>query len=244
MAAKSHQAGADPGRPDPVRRASTDLVIFDFDGVIADSEVISLSTLRETMARYGLDLSVEEVRRRYLGVASDKAIRDVAANRPERTADGFRETWHDTLFRRFRSELAPVSGLHDLLGEIEALGLPYCIASSSSFQRIGVALEAMRMTERFRHVFSAELVKNGKPAPDLFLHAARQLRTDPERCLVIEDSPFGVRAAKAAGMRAIGFLGGSHLSSIRDDHRVTLIEAGADIVLEDLSEVASEIVSG
>lgn len=218
-------------------RAGVALVIFDFDGVIADSEVISLSSLGETLAEFGLPLPPEELRRRYLGRASDSVLSDLRAVCPPDRAARFLETWQARLFARFRTELVAMAGLGTLLGALETRGLPWCIASSGSFRRLGVALGALRLGERFAHVYSAEQVRRGKPAPDLFLHAAADLGISPARCLVIEDSPYGIRAARAAGMRAAGFLGGAHLAGIAADHRALLQEAGADPVLETLEAV-------
>ena len=217
--------------------AGVGLVIFDFDGVVADSEVLSLSSLQTALREFGIDLALDKVRLRYLGIAIDKIKRDVEAESPRGTSDGFSKTWHEALFGMFRRELRPVPGLVDLLGRIEARGVPYCIASSSTFERIGVALDAMGLVERFTHVYSAELVEHGKPAPDLFLHAAKEFGISPGNCLVIEDSPGGIKAAKVAGMRVIGFLGGAHLKGIRDHHRRILLEQDADDVVESLSEI-------
>lgn len=220
-----------------------DLIIFDFDGVVADSEVISLHSLRHTLGDFGIDLSIDEVRARYLGVATDKIIREVAAESSAGTSDGFREAWDEVLFDRFRRELAPVPGITDLLDRIEDRGIPFCIASSGSFERIGIALDAIELTDHFEYVFSAELVRNGKPAPDLFLHAAEHLGVEPARCLVIEDSPYGIMAARAAHMLSIGFIGGAHLASIRGVHRGVLLRAGADRIVDSLDDIVVDQVA-
>lgn len=217
--------------------AQTGLVIFDFDGVIADSEVISLSTLQEALAAYGIEMDLEEVRRRYLGLSADKIAQDVGQERPDAQLDTFRAAWHRSLFERFRSDLTPVDGVAAFLDRIDGRGMPFCIGSSSSFERLDVALGAMDMRGRFANVFSAQLVERGKPAPDLFLHAAEQIGVAAERCVVIEDSPFGIIAAREAGMLAVGFLGGSHLASVRDAHREKLLQAGADIVIDGFDEI-------
>jgi HAD superfamily hydrolase (TIGR01509 family) len=219
------------------------LVILDFDGVVADSEIISLSSLRAALSEFGLHLKPDQVRHRYLGVAIDKIERDIDKESPLGTSAGFSQIWHNTLFERFRSELIPVPGLVDLLNRIEVRGLPYCIASSSTFERIGIALDAMGLTKRFKHIFSAQQVERGKPAPDLFLHAAKGFDILPGKCVVVEDSPHGIRAAKAAGMCAVGFLGGAHLNDIRDEHRRTLMGEGADRVVESLDEILVDEVN-
>jgi HAD superfamily hydrolase (TIGR01509 family) len=230
-------ANTRPGQSTALLPDRPDLVIFDFDGVVADSEIISLTSLQHTLKAWGIDLSLETVRARYLGLATDKILRDVAAENSEHGAEGFRAVWHDELFARFRRELVPVPGISALLDRIAAAGMSYCIASSGSFERIRIALEAMQMSERFEHVFSSELVQRGKPAPDLFLHAARSLGVQPERAIVIEDSPYGVMAARRAGMRCVGFLGGTHLVEIRDRHAIALRDAGAEMIVESLDQI-------
>nr|WP_306266203.1 HAD family phosphatase [Pararhizobium sp. IMCC3301] len=217
-----------------------DLLIFDFDGVIADSESISLSTLQSALRAYGNDLPLDEVRRRYLGKAMKQIKKDMQAEYSGADWDGFDVHWNAILFDRFRKELRPLPGLVALLDRAEARGLPYCIASSGSLERIGFALGAMGLGARFSHVFSAEQVTHGKPAPDLFLHAAKTIGVPPHRCLVLEDSPYGIQAAKSAGMRALGFVGGAHLEDIRAEHRDLLLEHGAHDVVEHLNEITFE----
>tara|TARA_R110002110_G_scaffold13706_2_gene65590 strand:- start:142 stop:840 length:699 start_codon:yes stop_codon:yes gene_type:complete len=219
------------------------LLIFDFDGVIADSEIISLSTLQSALRAYGNDLELDEVRRRYLGKSMKQIKRDMQAEHADTNWDGFDAHWNAILFDRFRNELRPLPGLVALLDRVETCGLPYCIASSGGLERIDVALDAMGLSARFSHVFSAEQVRHGKPAPDLFLLAAQTIRVPPDQCLVLEDSPFGIRAAKSAGMRALGFVGGSHLEGIRAEHRDLLLEHGAHDVVEHLNEITIEKMS-
>lgn len=215
------------------------LVLFDFDGVIADSEVLSLDILRAALADVGMSRSLEDVRRAYLGTSRDTVARDVAEFCGADRAPRFLAEWESTLFARFRRELRPVPGAKTLLDRLGALELPYAIASSGSLERISIALGAMDLSYRFAHVFSAEMVKHGKPAPDLFLHAARSMGIAPSATLVIEDSTVGITAARAAGMRCIGFVGGSHLTDLRDDHAAALRDAGADVILSDHAVLAA-----
>lgn len=218
--------GAQPSLWDGVR-----LVLFDFDGVVADSEVISLGTLRETLAEFGVPLAAAEVRRRFLGTSLATISARVADESPQRSTEGFGAAWQARLYAEFRASLRPMPHVVDLLDRLTEAGVGYCLASSSTFERIGVALEAMGLSDRLPHVFSSEQVAHGKPAPDLFLHAAEQMGTAPAECLVIEDSPYGVTAAKAAGMRCLGFVGGRHLEGVTETHADTLRAAGADGVL-------------
>jgi HAD superfamily hydrolase (TIGR01509 family) len=135
------------------------------------------------------------------------------------------------LFDRFKAELRPVPHVLDLVDRLQQSGTAFCIASSSTFNRIDIALDAMGVTNRFAHIFSAQQVARGKPAPDLFEYAARKMGVTPAACLVVEDSPHGVRAAGAAGMSAVGFLGGQHLIDLQAEHGAALLAAGAEFVL-------------
>ena len=220
-----------------------ELVIFDFDGVIADSEVISLATLQEALAAFGIDLSAEDVRRAFLGTSLARIEAYVAETGAGRTSQGFAETWQTALFDRFRAELAPVPQLPTLLEQLSARGIRYCIASSGTFERLGVALSALNLSGQFESIFSSEQVARGKPAPDLFLFAARELGVPPESCLVIEDSPYGIRAAKAANMRCAGFVGGTHLHEIAEEHGDLLRQQGADIVVTSLDAILAKDLS-
>ncbi|MEM8728717.1 MAG: HAD family phosphatase [Pseudomonadota bacterium] len=232
---------APPDQPDPNPKADlfagVRLLIFDFDGVVADSEVISLQTLQDALSRFGIDLSLQEVRDRFLGRSLATVEAFLRDHHSSDTPSGFADHWQDTLYARFRAELMPVAGIHTLLAALDRDGIPYCIASSGTHERIGVALDAMRMALQFRDVFSAEQVTRGKPDPDLFLFAASQVGVAPQDCLVIEDSLYGVRAAKAAGMRCIGFVGGSHLSGAQASHADMLSRAGADHVVEAFADL-------
>lgn len=214
-----------------------DLVIFDFDGVIADSEVISLSSLQVALNDFGVDLDLSEMQHRFLGKSINQIEAEAHTLNPDAKWEGFHTHWHAILFKRFETELAPIPGVIDLLDRLEALHLPYCIASGGSLERISLALRVMGMTSRFGHFFSSEQVKRGKPAPDLFLHAAKTLGAEPERCLVIEDSPFGIQAGRSAGMHTIGFLGGAHLQGSQESHRQLLLAQGAHGVVSELREI-------
>ena len=209
---------------------AVDLVIFDFDGVIADSEVISLATLSKALAAFGITMSPEDARQRFLG-RSTKSIKEYLGTHGSGDADAFAAVWEDDLFARFATELDPVNHVLDFIDALDELSKPYCIASSGTHKRIGTALQAMACSDRFGHIFSAQQVVRGKPAPDLFEFAARTLGVSPVDCLVIEDSPHGVRAAKTAGMRCVGFAGGQHLTSVENEHARLLTDHGADMVL-------------
>ncbi len=206
-------------------------VIFDFDGVVADSEPASLATLQQALAEFGLVMTLEQVRGQFLGKSLKTIEAHVMPRQTEGRSSSFAETWQTALFERFRTDLTAMPGLMAFLDALDQVGLPYCVASSSSFERLGVALEALHLGERLSNLFSAEQVKNGKPAPDLFLYAAAQMQSDPDTCLIIEDSPHGIRAAAAAHMPSVGFVGGGHLRGIEDDHAALLLDAGATHVV-------------
>lgn len=216
--------------------AGRGLVIFDFDGVLVDSEVMSLSTLRDTLRVYGADLTDAEVRARFLG----GSIRQIVGflnglDAPSRPVETFEAAWYETLFARFRTDLKPMPGALALLDHLDGMGMGYCIASGGSVTRLGVALEVTGLGARFgNRVYSADMVARGKPAPDIFLYAARQMGFDPDACVVIEDSPAGAQAAHAAGMRAVGFVGGGHLRDRAKDHRDILVALHAEAVVDDL----------
>ncbi|MEM1365379.1 MAG: HAD family hydrolase [Pseudomonadota bacterium] len=208
-----------------------ELVVFDFDGVIADSEVISLQAMADALDDYGVQMDLDQVRHHYLGVSLATIIQDLTTSRPNIDWTDFPEFWEQMVFARLRSGLKPVFRVDALLDHLHASGTPFCIASSGSFQRIFLSLDTMNMRERFDHVFSADLVEHGKPAPDLFLHAAAQLGVAPDKCIVLEDSPKGVQGARAAGMRAVGFVGGRHLTGLEEAHGKVLRDAGANAVI-------------
>lgn len=212
-------------------------VIFDFDGVIADSEVLSLGTLRDTLADSGLHMSLDRVRSLFLGKSVDSIQENISQNGPAGASEGFAERWQSALYKRLGQELKPMPAILPFLDHLTARGIRYCIASSSTFERIRLSLSAMMLQDRFTDLFSAEQVQNGKPAPDLFLFAAKQIGANPNACLVIEDSPHGIQGAKAAGMRVMGFVNGAHLTDIRDTHAELLLSAGAERVLNDFAEL-------
>ncbi|WP_240135496.1 HAD family hydrolase [Streptomyces sp. MUM 178J] len=184
-----------------------DLVIFDNDGVLVDSEPISNVILAGYLTELGHPTSYEDSLRDYMGSALHR-IHDLVRERTGRLLpDDFNETFHARVFAAFERELVAVEGVTEVLEKLVADEAPYCVASSGSHQRIAVGHRKTGLDRWFKggNVFSAEDVGRGKPAPDLFLHAAERMGTAPERCVVVEDSPLGVQAARAAGMDVYGF---------------------------------------
>ena len=206
------------------------LVIFDCDGVLVDSEPISIDVLRDVLARSGLILEEEEAYRRFLG-KSMTTIADLLHDEfGLRMTDIHLETIREELFRRFRDELHPIPGIEATLRE---LALPCCVASSSQPDRIRLSLGITGLLALLEpHIYSASMVKRGKPFPDLFLHAAREMGQAPERCVVVEDSPAGIMAAQDAGMRVFAFTGGLHAARAGLCERLS--ELQPDLIFDDM----------
>lgn len=206
-----------------------DLVIFDNDGVLVDSEPISNRILAGHLTELGHPTTYEDSIRDYMGAAVHR-IHDVVWERSgQRLPDGFDAAYHARVFAAFERELEPVAGVADVLDRLVAAGVPYCLASSGSHERIRVALRRTGLYGRFgeERIFSAQDVGRGKPAPDLFLHAAAVMGVPPERCAVVEDSPLGVRAAVAAGMDVYAFTAMTPAERVAD---ATALFGGMDVL--------------
>ncbi|MEH0520362.1 HAD family hydrolase [Streptomyces stelliscabiei] len=184
-----------------------DLVIFDNDGVLVDSEPISNRLLAEYLTELGHPTSYEDSIRDYMGSAMHR-VHDVVLERTGQSLPGdFDDVFHQRVFAGFERELEPVPGVVAVLEKLVADGVPYCVASSGSHERIRVGHRTTGLDRWFEEglVFSSQDVGRGKPAPDLFLHTAERMGVAPERCAVVEDSPLGVRAGLAAGMDVYGY---------------------------------------
>ncbi|MFE7276164.1 HAD family hydrolase [Streptomyces sp. NPDC057623] len=184
-----------------------DLVIFDNDGVLVDSEPISNRLLAGYLTELGYPTSYEDSIRDYMGSAMHRVHELVLERTGERLPEGFDDVFHGRVFAAFERELKAVVGVVDVLEKLAGDRVPYCVASSGSHERIRVGHRATGL-ERFfdeGRIFSSEDVGRGKPAPDLFLYAAERMGVVPERCVVVEDSPLGVQAALAARMDVYGF---------------------------------------
>lgn len=212
---------------------ATELVIFDCDGVLVDSEPISITVLVEALAAAGVAMSEAEAHERFLG-RSLKSMSEILHDEYGLAIDAaFLEAMRKVLYERFRSELQPIPGVAET---VDALGVAHCVASSSQPERIRLSLSVTGLIGRFEpNIFSASMVVHGKPAPDLFLHASAEMGVDPARCVVVEDSPAGIMAAKAAGMRVVAFTGGSHARTSR--HRDALLDLRPDALFDDMREL-------
>jgi HAD superfamily hydrolase (TIGR01509 family) len=186
-----------------------DLVIFDCDGVLIDSEIISARMLVAELARLGLSIDLTYVERNFLGrsypVVMETIRREFGLDLPT----DFEARYRENLLAAFQSDLKVVPHVHEVLG---AMGVPYCVATSSSPRRAEMSLALVKLSDLVAgRVYTSTMVQRGKPAPDLFLLAAKSMAADPARTLVIEDSLTGIRAGLAAGMTVWRFVGGSHL---------------------------------
>lgn len=234
--------------PEPISQPAAsamqdiDLVIFDCDGVLVDSEVLSCTCLADELRQAGIAIDLPEVLTRFLG----RSLQAVATHYQEVLGhpmpDAFREKLRHRVRDSFAASLRAIPDIEMVLGTLRQ---PFCLASSSDLERIDFSLTMAGLRDYFgARIFSADMVKHGKPAPDLFLHAARQMGADPERCLVIEDSISGVTAAKAAGMIVWGFVGGSHYAERDaggDDARAALRATGADWVFDRMSDFGQRL---
>jgi HAD superfamily hydrolase (TIGR01509 family) len=178
----------------------TDLIIFDCDGVLVDSEVISCRAHADVLSRHGYPITSDEVFERFLGRSTRQANLEIEAELGRKLPDGYHADLQDELFGNFERDLEAIRGIHDALDRITQR---VCVASSGSHQRMRVSLGSTSLYERLApNIFSASQVKNGKPAPDLFLFAAGEMKVPPERCVVIEDSVAGIRRTGGRNDRA------------------------------------------
>lgn len=187
-----------------------DLVIFDCDGVLIDSEIISAQMLIDELALLGVNIDLAYVARHFLGRSYPTVMETIRHEFQLTLPPEFEEQYRARLLASFERNLKIMP---DVAGVVAALNIPFCIATSSSPIRAAKSLQLVGLGHLAGpQLFTASMVRKGKPAPDLFLHAAAQMGADPARCLVIEDSLTGIRAARAAGMTVWRFTGGSHLA--------------------------------
>jgi HAD superfamily hydrolase (TIGR01509 family) len=189
-----------------------DLLILDCDGVLVDSEVISARMLTAALADHGVALTLPFFTRHFLGRSYPTVLAEVRRHWGVDLPEGFEAAYRARLLAAFDDALAPMPGVAAML---QGLALPFCLATSSSPERTAHALRLTGLDGAFAgRIFTASEVARGKPAPDLFLHAAARMGADPARTLVIEDSETGIRAGLAAGMTVWRFTGGSHLRGL------------------------------
>jgi len=213
-----------------------DLIIFDCDGVLVDSEIVSFQAEADMLAEIGIPLTAHDLLARFLGTSSASMFATIERENGIKLPADFAERAAQRTLEAFDRKLKPIPGIAELLANLPNRK---CVASSSEPPRIRHSLSLAGILHYFDpHIFSAIQVKHGKPAPDLFLFAAGSMGTPPECCLVIEDSVAGVTAARAAGMTVLGFTGGSHCL---DGYADRLREAGAAAVCATMTELGRRI---
>lgn len=214
-------------------------VIFDMDGVLVDSEVIAAQVESELLAEYGSTISVDEIYAHFVGLSKESMTEALRRDWQLDLPEAFWSTRSERTASRFTAEGRAVHGIEPVLEDLASCGVPLAVASSSSPVSIARKLDGTGLGGYFgRHLYSATMVTHGKPAPDLFLHAATQLGVDPADCVVIEDAVPGVAAGVAAGMRVIGFTAAGHCAP---GHADVLRAAGAHAVATTADELASRL---
>lgn len=188
------------------------LVIFDCDGVLIDSEVLSMESWQEVLVRYDVSLSKQYFVEHFLGKSMEHVEWVVNRDFCLELTTSIKKDFQALLFEKFGKSLQKTRGITDVLAKLKARNIPYCVATSSSLERTIRALENTELLSYFDgRIFTRSLVEEGKPAPDLFLYAAKTLNVKPEHCIVIEDSQPGLAAARAAKMPYFHYKGGTHL---------------------------------
>jgi HAD superfamily hydrolase (TIGR01509 family) len=201
------------------------LVIFDCDGVLVDSEPIACRVMARELTVLGYPLSPDDCQERFTGVSMKTVMAMIEADWGQALPAGFEDHLREKDFEAFRAELEPVRGVEEMLADLD---IPRCVASSGTPEKIRFTLTVTGLIGAFEpHLFSARMVEHGKPAPDLFLHAAERMATPPGSCVVVEDSVAGIQAARAAGIRVLGFAGAGHAGP---GYAESLAAAGADTV--------------
>lgn len=214
-------------------RSDPALVIFDCDGVLVDSEPLSIDVLTHYFTELGVPVAHDLAYARFLGRSMATIIGIMHDDYGLQVTDRHLEELRKRLNVRFRAELRPIPHIATALAQI-----PYarCVASSSKPERIRLSLGLTGLLESFEpHIYSSTMVKNGKPAPDLFLHAAREMGASPDACVVIEDSPAGIQASKSAGMRVLAYTGGTHAAP--SGLRAAVEALSPDAVFDDMRQL-------
>ncbi len=213
------------------------MVIFDCNGVLVDSEPLATEIVSQEFMRAGFALTPDIVARYFTGRRQADMFAEVEIAAGRKLPPGFAGTVAAATLRRFRGELRATRHTEQALAWVRG---PKCVASSSSYDRIRVSLECTGLIRFFEpNLFSASEVTKGKPAPDLFLHAAARMKMPPRDCIVVEDSAVGVAAGVAAGMTVIGFIGGSHARGPLADQ---LRAAGARLVIADMRALKGALI--
>lgn len=213
------------------------LVIFDCDGVLVDSEPISIGLLISHVAARGVSLTEAQAYKAFLGKPVADAHLHVETMFGKKIDPVDLVDFQMDILRAFREKLRPIKGMKAVL---DAMSVQKCVASSSNMARISGSLRLTGLADHFgKNLFSTDQVKRGKPHPDVFLHAAMVMGVAPEQAIVVEDSPAGLSAARAAGMKTIAFVGGSHAEPA--NLRAHLDHLEPDIMIDDMAQLPASI---
>ena len=211
---------------------AVDALIFDCDGVLIDSEIVVCRIAAEELTKLGYAITTEQVIERFAGRPDREMRAEIEGEWGQPVPEEYRERVNARTIEAYGTELKIMPGLASAL---DAIQVPVCVASSSFPEKLRLGLETVGIYERFMpNVVSATLVAHGKPEPDVFLFAAGWMKVSPMRCLVVEDSVPGVKAAVRAGIPVIGFTGGTHCGP---DHARLLVEAGAVSTFSDMADL-------
>jgi len=207
-----------------------DAIIFDCDGVLVDSEVLALEVEIAAATEVGLTYDLDEYKARFMGMTTRAFFDLLAEDCRAHTGRDLPEGFEERCYGNYRAALHRLKEVEGAMRMAAAVVHRKAVASSSTADALEEKLRRTGLWERFApHVYSTDLVAHGKPAPDVFLYAAKKLDADPARCLVFEDSVNGVRAARSAGMTVWGFSGGGHMTEASSER---LLAAGAERVIE------------
>lgn len=209
-------------------------IIWDCDGVLIDSEVIACGVMLDHFAALGYRMTLEDFIIRFMGKNFRRICAEIAEESGIDVYAGFdAEAYKAQQYAAFEKHLKPVAGVREVL---RSCGVSVAVASGSELPRLHLTLDVTDLRGFFgEHVYSADMVQNGKPAPDIFLHAAHRLKVTPESCLVVEDGIHGIHGARAAGMEVWAYLGGSHMT---DRTREAVLAAGPDRSFLTMQELA------
>lgn len=212
-----------------------DLIIFDCDGVLIDSEPLAVRVGTRVLNHAGFPVTEQEING-YVGVSAPAMYADLEQKYKKTVPPNVQERWTTEIIATFHEELKAIDGIHAF---IDRLSIPACVASNSPVAYLDIALGIVGLTDYFAEaIFSAEMVVKGKPAPDLFLHAAKEMGASPADCLVVEDSVNGVNAAVAANIPVLGFIGGGHC---KPGDGEKLLAAGAERVFAAMNEISQHL---
>lgn len=213
-----------------------DLIIFDCDGVLIDSEWLANQVEVEELDGLGYTISMKEYLDVALGRTNDEVEERLLTHYGFQLPPGYWQRVRDRQKKEFQKRLTPIPGVEEV---IQKLSVPCCVASSSDAERLKLTLGVTGLLQSLEgRIFGRECVERGKPEPDIFLYAAKQMGTSPSKCLVVEDSIHGISAAKAAGMEVWAFCGGRHFTPERKDQ---LFQTGAHYIFDDMRTIPGRV---